>query len=502
MFDLVVPTIGRPSLARLLDSIERSRGPQPEHIILVDDRRDRSTVLELGERDGDLRDRITVLPGHAAGPASARNAGWRASRSPWIAFLDDDVIVSATWLDDLTRDIRNLPVDVAGSQGCIDVPLPRDRKPTDWERNVARLETALWITADCAYRRAELVAVGGFDERFRRAYREDADLALRIVARGKRIVRGERRTTHPVQPAHWTISVRLQAGNADDVLMEALHGPAWRVTAAAPRGAYRLHVATVATAAVALAPFCLRKPRIAAGALLAWAIQAAYLCARRIAPGPRSSSEVATMLVTSVAIPFAAVYHRLRGRVRLRALLRDRARAPTPIPPAVLLDRDGTLIVDVPYNADPAHVEPMPGAVHALHRLRSAGVATAVVSNQSGIARGRLTIDAVNAINARVDALLGPLGPVFVCPHDADDGCPCRKPARAMIEAAARELGVCTSDCVVIGDTGADIEAAHAAGACAILVPTNVTLPEEIASATLVAEDLEQAVGIVLGGRA
>jgi histidinol-phosphate phosphatase family protein len=533
VIDVVIPTIGRSSLRALLASLAGARGPRPNRVIVVDDRRERGAALDLGELDDDLRARISVLAGKAAGPAAARNTGWRASRAPWIAFLDDDVLVSETWLDDLARDLRELPPDVAGSQANVTVPLPDGRRPTDWERNVAGLASAQWITADCAYRRADLLAVGGFDERFPRAYREDADLALRIVARGKRIVRGTRRTTHPVRRAPWHVSVRLQAGNADDVLMEALHGREWRARAGAPRGAFRAHAFAVTTAGLAAAvsavDACLarkqragapnarqpragalnaRKPRTGApnvrqpraGALLAaaWVAQTAWFAWRRIAPGPRTPGEIGAMLVTSAVLPFAAVYHRLRGYARLRALLRDTARAPRPLPPAVLFDRDGTLIVDVPYNGDPSCVEPMPGARNALERLRAAGVATAIVSNQSGVALGKLTHDEVDAVNARVEHVLGPLGPVLVCAHAPHDGCACRKPAPGLIEAAARELGVVPRDCVVVGDIGADVEAARAAGARAILVPTPVTRAEEIAAAPLVARDLGEAVDLVL----
>ncbi|MDB5092885.1 MAG: hydrolase, HAD-superfamily, subfamily [Candidatus Eremiobacteraeota bacterium] len=501
MVDLVVPTIGRPSLRRLLNSIGRSSGPRPGRIFVVDDRRDRSVPLELG-LNADLGRRVTVCAGRAAGPASARNIGWRCSRAAWVAFVDDDVLVPETWLDDLARDLRDLPGDVAGSQGRVRVPLPKARKPTDWERNVAGLATSRWITADCAYRRIALLAAGGFDERFRRAYREDADLALRVVAGGQRIVRGERCVTHPVGAADWTISVRLQAGNADDALMDALHGRAWRSRAGAARGAYRQHVAAVSAAGIALGACAAHKPKVAAFAAAAWALLAGYFAWRRIAPGPRTRGEIAAMLATSVAIPFAAVYHRARGAARRRAALADHARAPKPIPRAVLFDRDGTLVVDLPFNRDPDRVEPMPGAAAALAMLRAAGVPTAVVSNQNGVALGRVTRDDVDALNARIDGLLGPLGPVFVCTHLPGEGCRCRKPAPGLLEAAARQLGVRLRDCVVVGDIGADIEAARAAGARAILVPTAVTRAEEIAAAPVVARDLEHAVRLILGEEA
>jgi histidinol-phosphate phosphatase family protein len=164
----------------------------------------------------------------------------------------------------------------------------------------------------------------------------------------------------------------------------------------------------------------------------------------------------------------------------------------------VFFDRDGTLIVDVPYNGDPTRVEPMPGAAAALARLRTAGVPTGVVSNQSGIARGFVTDTQVRAVNARIEELLGPLGPWLWCPHGPDDRCDCRKPAPGLILRAAERLGVDPEQCVVIGDIGADLEAARAAGARAILVPTPVTRREEIEVADEVAPDLPSAVARAL----
>ncbi|UNX54783.1 HAD-IIIA family hydrolase [Georgenia sp. TF02-10] len=150
---------------------------------------------------------------------------------------------------------------------------------------------------------------------------------------------------------------------------------------------------------------------------------------------------------------------------------------------AVLLDRDGTIVVDVPYNGDPERVRPVPGARAALDRLRDAGLALGVVSNQSGIGRGRLTRGQVTAVNARAEELLGPFGTWQVCPHAPEDGCPCRKPAPGLVLAAAAALGVAPAECVVVGDIGADVGAAVAAGARAVLVPTPVTRPEEVATA-------------------
>lgn len=491
---VVVPTVGRPSLRRLLTSLADAAGPLPATVVLVDDRRDATTTLLDGPVPARLRDRLTVLTGAGRGPAAARNVGWRSVTTPWVAFLDDDVEVAGDWLARLADDLA-VGGDVAATQGRIVVPRPAGRAPTDWERNVAGLEHARWATADMAYRRRALIAVGGFDERFPRAYREDADLALRVTGRGWRIVAGGRTVTHPVRPAGPWVSVQLQRGNADDALMRARHGAGWRGDAGVPRGARRRHLLTTAAALTAGAAALRGRWRPTAAAGATWAALTVHFAWRRIAPGPRSAREVTTMLATSAAIPPAAVWHWMRGWV-------DVARRGTAPPEAagVLFDRDGTLIDDVPYNGDPARVVLREGAREAVALVREAGVPIAVVTNQSGVARGLLTTDQVAAVHRRVEQLLGPLGPWCVCPHGPDDGCACRKPAPGLVHRAAHRLGVDVRRCVVIGDIGGDVEAAAAAGARAVLVPTAATRPEEVSAAPVVADDPVHAVELALGG--
>ncbi|MEV4313907.1 HAD family hydrolase [Actinocrispum sp. NPDC049592] len=165
---------------------------------------------------------------------------------------------------------------------------------------------------------------------------------------------------------------------------------------------------------------------------------------------------------------------------------------------AILFDRDGTLIEDVPYNSDPAQVTPRENAAQAVRRVRARGIRTGVVTNQSGIARGLITREALQSVNERVDELLGPFDTWQVCPHGPEDGCGCRKPAPGMIVAACAELGVPPGEVVVIGDIESDMIAAAAAGAHAVLVPTPVTRDEEVGRAPIAAPDLGAAVDWVL----
>ncbi|MFE9448080.1 glycosyltransferase family 2 protein [Streptomyces sp. NPDC006739] len=317
-YSVVIPTIGRDCLADCLRALAAAQdGPAPEEIVVVDDRPRPVGELPL-DAAGMLRDRVRTLRTGGRGPAAARNAGWRTVTTPWTVFLDDDVQVLPDWSRLLADDLASAGPDTGGSQGRLTVPLPGDRRPTDWERGTAGLEHAAWATADMAYRTVALAGAGGFDERFRRAFREDADLALRVRGAGWRLVRGRRTTRHPVRAADRWVSVRAQRGNADDVLMTRLHGRDWWRRAEAPRGRLPAHTLVTAAALTAVGCAVTGRRRAAAVAGAGWALGTAEFALARIGPGPRTGTEITTMLATSVLIPPLAVRHWLAGLVRHR----------------------------------------------------------------------------------------------------------------------------------------------------------------------------------------
>jgi histidinol-phosphate phosphatase family protein len=285
----------------------------------------------------------------------------------------------------------------------------------------------------------------------------------------------------------------MQAGNADDALMTRLHGRDWHARAQAPRGRFRRHAAVTGAALAGVAGLAARRRLLAGAGLGAWIAGTAEFAAARIAPGPRTAHEVATMVVTSAVIPPAAVGHALRGRWRWRTA------APWPGRiRAVLFDRDGTLVHDVPYNGDPGRVAPVADAAATLRRLRDAGLQIGVISNQSGVGRGLISPAQVDAVNRAVEAAVGPIDTWQVCPHTPEDGCRCRKPAPGLVVRAAQALGVDPWECVVVGDIGSDVEAARNAGAAGLLVPTAVTRAEEVEAAPVVAGSLAEAADVVL----
>jgi hypothetical protein len=300
---VVIPTVGRPCLRTLLDALDAA--PRPPDV-----------PVEV----------LVVRDDAGAGPAATRNRGWRQARHEWVAFLDDDVVPDEQWLCRLADDLA-VPAHVGGVQGRLRVPLPAHRRPTDWERVTAGLADGEWITADMAYRRSVLAEVGGFDERFPRAFREDADLAHRVRRAGWELRRGLRAVTHPVRPESRWVSLRTQRGNADDALLRRLYGPRWRDILGIPPGRRRRHALTAAAgvATLGFAALSVLRPgrhwRTAAAATgTAWLVGTAELASARIRPGPRTPGEISTMVITSAFIPVSAVAHWCRGWWRWRSV--------------------------------------------------------------------------------------------------------------------------------------------------------------------------------------
>jgi D-glycero-D-manno-heptose 1,7-bisphosphate phosphatase len=168
----------------------------------------------------------------------------------------------------------------------------------------------------------------------------------------------------------------------------------------------------------------------------------------------------------------------------------------------VLIDRDGTLNVEKDYLSDPDQLELIPGAAAAIRRLHRLGLGVAVVTNQSGIARGYFDLDRLYQVHARLKQMLAAEGAeidgIYLCPHGPDDDCACRKPLPGMIEQAAAEHGFDPGKAFVVGDKEADIGMGRAVGAVTFLVRTGYGRKHEAATrADHVVDDLPAAAGII-----
>lgn len=174
--------------------------------------------------------------------------------------------------------------------------------------------------------------------------------------------------------------------------------------------------------------------------------------------------------------------------------------------PAIFLDRDGTLIDDPGFLADPARVRLLPGVPEALRLLRHAGFQLVVITNQSGIGRGLLTEAQLAAVHAEIDRRLAAEGASvdgwYHCPHRPDEGCECRKPGTALHRRAAHDLGLDLPRSWCIGDRGSDVAACTALGGRAVLVRSGegaAHVPAAAAAGLPVADDLLAAARWIAG---
>jgi D-glycero-D-manno-heptose 1,7-bisphosphate phosphatase len=151
---------------------------------------------------------------------------------------------------------------------------------------------------------------------------------------------------------------------------------------------------------------------------------------------------------------------------------------------ALFLDRDGTLIVDKVYLADPAGVEIFPGVADGLRRARTLGYKLFLFTNQSGIGRGYHTIEDTHRVNARLEELLGLSPPVFdeICIAPEAPGQPSlyRKPSPRFIQEMLAKYQLDPAQCIMVGDSAADLAAALAAGIRSAAVRTGKVDPRTL----------------------
>ncbi len=277
---VVVPTCGRPELlSRCLAALEKQTLPREAYdVVVVDD-----SVLR-------------------SGPAAARNHGWRQAGTAIIAFTDDDTEPQPQWLENGLRALEGADA----VSGRIVMPIPE--APTDYERDAQGLERSELVTANCFVRRELLERIGGFDEDFRMAWREDSDLHFRLLRCGARIARApDAVVVHPVRPAPWGVSLRQQRKVMFDALLYRKHRDLYRRRIRAhPRWDYYAIVG-----ALLIAP-------VFPPAWVVWGLLTARFVFARLRGASKRPRHVLEMLVTSVLIPPIAVFWRLAGALRYR----------------------------------------------------------------------------------------------------------------------------------------------------------------------------------------
>jgi GT2 family glycosyltransferase len=315
---VVVPTFKRPLLlCRCLEALlSQDFDPLEYEVIIVDDAVCNQTKCQVEQyaKKATLRGctvrYLAAIDSH--GPAAARNLGIHAAQGEIIAFTDDDCIPSVEWL---IAGVKAFDEDVVAVAGQIVVPL--SAAPTDYEYNASYLAHSEFVTANCFVKRNALISIGGFDERFTAAWREDSDLIFTLQERGAsyKVVQ-DAVVIHPVRSAQWGVSIYQQRKSLFNALLYKKHPTLYRqkIQATPPWNYYAIASSLV----VALIGVISASWLLGGVALGAWVLLTSRFCLVRLKNTSHSPSHIFEMTITSCLIPLLAIYWRLRGAFKFR----------------------------------------------------------------------------------------------------------------------------------------------------------------------------------------
>lgn len=315
---VVIPTYKRPALLeRCLDALLNQDYPMIDfEIIVVSDGEDQATSRALESRS--FRQfpaiRYYSLPAKA-GPAAARNLGWMLAQGELIAFTDDDCVPSRNWLPAMWSAYLDKGEGPAAFSGRTEVPI--NGNPTDYEKNISQLATAEFITANCASTKQALEYVGGFDERFRMAWREDSDLQFKFIINGIPIHRvDDAVVTHPVRKAPWGVSIREEKKGMFNALLYKKYPRLYRekIAQRAPWHYYGIAFFLL----VFVVGMIAEKPVMKFAGLSGWLAMTSWFTYRRLQATSHSWNHVSEMLFTSAVIPLLSLFWAFYGSWKFR----------------------------------------------------------------------------------------------------------------------------------------------------------------------------------------
>lgn len=259
-----------------------------------------------------------ISPTKKGGPAAARNVGWKVAKGELILFTDDDTLPDENWLAGYYAAYTKGDKKEMAFTGKTVVPV--SAQPTDFEKNTAGLETAEFITANCACTKPALEKVGGFDEHFTMAWREDSDLHFKFIYHNIPIQKVEAAiVVHPVRQAPWGVSIREQKKGMFNALLYKKHPKLYaEKIGARPLWNYYAMIGLI------LFLFFFLIARLWLPALIAfvlWGVLVVQFTQKRLKGARKSWSHIGEMLYTSAIIPFHSIYWTLYGSVRFKKTL-------------------------------------------------------------------------------------------------------------------------------------------------------------------------------------
>ncbi|KIO77468.1 family 2 glycosyl transferase [Pedobacter lusitanus] len=313
---VVIPTYRRPKLlidclrALLMQSISKT----DFEVIIVSDGPDHQTLLTLLPwlKKKELQLSYLQLP-VKKGPAAARNIGWTNARSTVIAFTDDDCLPDRNWLSAILEYFTS-ETDLAVS-GKTYVPV--SDTPTDFEWNMARLENSEFITANCACTKNALRKAGGFDERFKLAWREDSDLHFKLLKLKIPVISAPGAVViHPIRDAPWGISLKEQKKGIYDALLFKKFPVSYRerINKKPLWNYYLINLLWI----ILLISIIENNKWLAALSIAALTILISDIIHKRLYDKKKTISHIIEMVSTSFIIPTLSVFWRIYGAIKYR----------------------------------------------------------------------------------------------------------------------------------------------------------------------------------------
>ncbi|GAB2692097.1 glycosyltransferase [Mucilaginibacter koreensis] len=313
---VVVPTWQRPELLqKCLEALAlQTLSAEDFEIIVVSDGPDAVTAkgLENWVATNPTHHRFLPMP-QKKGPAAARNYGWQHAQAQLIAFTDDDTQPDTHWLNAYLQGWNGN--DLAAFTGRVIVPL--ERRPTDFARNTAGLETADFVTANCACTRWALQLTGGFDERFAMAWREDSDLHFKLLQHQIPLSKNEAAViVHPVRPAKWGVSISEQKKTMYNALLYKKFPQlyAQHDNARPPL----LYYGIMACALMCIVGLLIHQSVWALLFFTCWLLLTLWFAVKRLRNNSHSFSHIIEMCYTSAVIPWLSVYWHFYGLMKYR----------------------------------------------------------------------------------------------------------------------------------------------------------------------------------------
>jgi glycosyltransferase involved in cell wall biosynthesis len=315
---VVIPTYCRPLLLmECLKSLAKQQLDRDDfEVIVVSDGPDLLTkqVIVSWKHTG-LMDVEYIPLDRKRGPAAARNLGWRASSGKLVAFTDDDCLPDPLWLQTIWEAYQQEELMVYSGRIIVPVPV----RPTDYEWNIAQLEHARFVTANCVCTRAALERINGFDERFELAWREDSDLEFKFRQQQIPIQSlQEAIVVHPVRDAAWGVSLREQRKSMFNALLYKKFPQLYRsYIRQRPNWGYYVMILCFALMVLAIP---LQATTMGLAAMALWMLLVGGFIWKRLSHTSHEWPHVLEMVVTSMLIPFLSVYWNLYGAFRYKVL--------------------------------------------------------------------------------------------------------------------------------------------------------------------------------------